>query len=279
MSESSDMEPVTQHIATLIAAERSARQHSVAQAFRTVRDDYTRRGALGMGQFPTDLDAAAAAELDVRAHRWLAIAVQSVATARGAWTTKNAEAVEALLRSELARDWEQLQQSERQFAGGRDIVISALNSALELASMRRTAELQLLVQAQDQSVVPLAERLAAPRYVAVAGAWESARSGFPRVGEDPALAARSATGAVEELARIVLGAPKITLGDAIKDFRRQQRLPAPALKGLEELWALRSDTPGVGHGAAAKEMDAAHARYLLDIAEAALQLLLALDAG
>lgn len=266
-------------LVTLLGAERSGRAGALALSFREVRDEYTRRGALGLRRFAVDLDVAAAAELEHRAERYLAILERSAAVAAWVWTTSNAEAVLEALDSALTTDWEQIQQKERTFSAGRDVRIDALNAALERARSRVHAELQLRVQAQERTAVPLLERLSVPRHEAPLRIWERARFSFPRAGEDPALAVRDAAGAVEELARIVLGKPRIVLGDAIPELRRRKELHPVALKGLSELWALRSDVPGVGHGAATAPMDVATARYLLDLAEAALRLLLDLDAG
>lgn len=263
----------------LIAAERTGRDEPFGRSLREVRDEYTKRGALGHGHFPVDLDVAAGNELELRAQRYLGIVERSAAVAAWVWTATSASTVEAMLLAELSRDWAQIQQKERAFAAGRELRLVSLNAALERARNRVITELQLRVQAQERTAVPLLEQLSVPRYAAPLRTWERARAHFPRLGEDPALAVRDAAGAVEELARIVLAKPGLTLGDAIRELRARYGVHPAALKGLNELYVLRSDVPGVGHGAADSPMDVATARYLLDIAEAALRLFLNLDAG
>lgn len=264
---------------TLIGAERSGRSESYARRLREVRDEYTRRGALGYGRFPVDLDLVAGEELELRAQRYIEIVERSATRTAWVWSADSAREIAELLAAELSRDWTQIQEKERAFSAAHEIQIVALNAALERARVRLDAGLQLRVQAQVRTAVPLLERLSAPRYEATRRLWERARLAFPRPSEDPALAVRDATGAVEELARVVLGKPKIVLGDSIPELRKRKELHPVALKGLTELWAIRSDVPGLGHGASADPLDVATARYLLDIAEAALRLLIELDAG
>jgi hypothetical protein len=96
-----------------------------------------------------------------------------------------------------------------------------------------------------------------------------------RTPADPTNAAKETVSAVEQLARIVTGAPKGSLGDCLKALQAANRVQRPLLKGVEELWGWTSGEPGVRHGAGT--ITPAEAQYILTIAEAALLLLLSVD--
>jgi hypothetical protein len=89
---------------------------------------------------------------------------------------------------------------------------------------------------------------------------------------------KEAVGAVEALARIATSKPKATLGEAIKTLRSDGKIEPPLLKGIEELWGWASEEPGVRHSVLEGPLQIADARYCFKLAEAALGLLLAVDA-
>src|SRR5207237_39159 len=109
------------------------------------------------------------------------------------------------------------------------------------------------------------------------GQWERAtalvRSERPNV----FAAAKEAIGAVEGLARIVIGSPKATLGDAINTLRTTKRLHSSTARSLDAFWATANTVPGLRHGTRTTEsLTDIEAQYLIDSAEAAIQLLVRL---
>ncbi len=97
------------------------------------------------------------------------------------------------------------------------------------------------------------------------------------VGQHPT---QTMPGAVEQMARILIGDASATLAEAIKELRGSGRVAAPLLKGIEEIWGLTSQVPGVRHGSASLDsLDPAVAQYVISQAAAALALLLSKDAA
>jgi hypothetical protein len=124
----------------------------------------------------------------------------------------------------------------------------------------------------------LKHQLQAPRYAAVAAHWDKAQR-FSR-GEqlDLANSAKEAVSAVEALAQIVTRRGSTTLGACINDLRTGGRIGKPLLRGLEELWAFTSNSPGVRHGSpTGPTLTVAESAYIRDQAAAALRLLLSID--
>ena len=141
-------------------------------------------------------------------------------------------------------------------------------------------ELQLLVLGEDRSRVPVTEQLMAPRYAAVLASWERATTNEWATGDERVQAIRDAIGAVEQLARIVTGAPTKTLGACLDILKHSKRVEEPLLRGVEEIWGWTSGTPGLRHGASASEQpSSAEAEYCLKLTEGSLVLLLSLDAA
>ena len=141
-----------------------------------------------------------------------------------------------------------------------------------------TEELRLLVLGEERSRVPVGEQLTAPRYADVLASWTRATNSKRTTGDERVEAIRDAVGAVEQLARVVTNSPTVTLGKAVDILRREGRVDAPLLKGIDELWAWTSDAAGLRHGASASaQPSSAEAEYALKLAEASLIILLALD--
>ncbi|MDP3939613.1 MAG: hypothetical protein Q8R92_15950, partial [Deltaproteobacteria bacterium] len=92
--------------------------------------------------------------------------------------------------------------------------------------------------------------------------------------------AKEAVSAVEQLARILTGQPAATLGKCIKALRDSKKVQSPLLQGIEELWIWANQEPGVRHGgSAAGGIAPVEAEYAVKVAEAALLLLLSVDAA
>lgn len=271
---------VSELLRAMVRTTRSGRAHPTALALRTIKDEFTKNGGLGHGRFPVALDQSVAAEYEVRVNSYIGMAKRVFAESGIPWTRSAANDVQHLITTELITDWEGLLDQLRSAVGpSGKIRIDALEAAQNRLRSHIEQELSLLAIREDRTKVPLADALSSPRYGEVLGAWRKADLFFRQVPPDFANAAKEAVGAVEALARILTGDRKATLGDCIKTLRASGRIAAPLLKGLEELWGAASDRPGVRHGGTATDLEPATARYIFDLAEAALRLLLQADAA
>jgi hypothetical protein len=119
-----------------------------------------------------------------------------------------------------------------------------------------------------------------PRYAGPCQHWRAAQAFLGAAEIDFAQAAHEAASAVEGLARIVLGDLKITLGDATKELKMKRGLHPTISNAIDRVYAYTGDVGGIRHGAATPvQVKPAEARFAIDVCEAALLLLLALDAG
>lgn len=264
----------------LIRLERSRRIESLEGEIRDLRDDFTRRGALGHGRLPMMVEQVCANELEHRAQTWLAIVRRAFADSSTPWTAANADNARRLLSAELSQDWDGLLDRYRASVAPHDPSqrFGSLDTARERAGSQVAHEVDLLVLGQDRARIPLSEQLVAPRYDAVHGAWTKALELAAGEPMDSAQCAKEAVGGVEQLARIVIGDSSATLGDCIKQLRQARRIEPPLLKGIEWLWGWTSGEPGVRHGAAGDGGPTpTEALYCLKLAEASLLLLLTVD--
>ena len=226
------------------------------------------------------LDRVCAQELGKRARLWLDAVVRVMSTTHEPWTTAQAQECETLIVDALAEDTRRIGEL---FAGKFRNEIDpkearSLSDELGFAGDHVRHEMQLLALSEETSRIPLADQLRAPRYAAVAVAWNKASEALGKPGIDTKTVVVESVAAVEQLARLVIGKPTATLGDAIRELRASQRIAAPLLKGFEELWGWTSSEPGFRHGAAAEPpADASEARYVWTVAQGALLLLLARD--
>lgn len=131
----------------------------------------------------------------------------------------------------------------------------------------------------DRPILPrVADLLTAPRYAAARKHYTRAMELLDQESPDLANAVKEAVSSVESLALVVLGSERGTLGDCIKDLRRQGVLKPQLLKALEALWGFASEEPGIRHGrTVAEDVDRAEATFALSLAGSAIPLLLQLD--
>jgi hypothetical protein len=272
-------EQITQLISGFIHTERSRRSLPADKAMLAIRDEFTRRGALGHGRFPVLLDEASAREYESRAEAWLGVAGRVASELQIEWTTSGARSVRHQLQLELTKDWEEIFGRLERFAkASPGLRMELLDKAKWRVERHLEQEFALLVMKADRTRLPLIERLSADRYRSVAGAWRKAHALLDQPIPDLANAAKEAVGAVEALARIVTNDSNAKLGDAIKALRHTAKIRAPLLKGIEELWGWTSGEAGVRHAALEGPLELADVRYCFGLAEAALGLLLAADA-
>lgn len=266
-------------IHAMVQTERSGRSAPLAAALRDIKGSFGAKGALGHGRLPVDLDSRAAEDYEQRARAYLGIAKRVMQETETPWTRDARAVVLHTLTTELVTDWEELVDALRRAVGqqGRariELTEAAKNRAA--AVLEQETSLQLL--RQERTRLPLIELLGAPRYVDVLAAWRKADDASRGIPPDFAHAAKEAIGAVEALARILVGEPSATLGECVKRLRSHGQVAGPALKGIEELWGIGNATPGVRHGASAS-VDEATARYVVHISQAALNLLLSADSA
>lgn len=259
----------------LVSGERSRRKDIAARSMAQVVEGIP----MGHGRLPLVVDREAAAEYELRAKQWLAIATRVVRESGATWTQGRAQQIESAIRLELIADWEELVElvrSRTRAAGnGR---IEQLEAAKHRMESDIHHELELLVLAQDVSRVPIDEQLASPRYASVLLALKKARLALNEQTPDSPNAAKDAVSAVEQLARIVTESPTATLGEAIRQLRGAGRVQAPLLDGVQEIWGWSSSTPSVRHGSTVElVVNLSTARYVLGQAEAAIALLLSVD--
>jgi len=264
----------------MIRTERSRRTTPAYEALARVTHEFTASGGLGHGRYAVVLDREVAGEYEVRAEKWMSITRQAVSEAELTWTSERVRDINNLLSTELLVDWEELIGLLRQkVSHGMQARIDEIEKAKNRIDAQFSHELELLLYAQDRTKIPIEELLVAPRYAPVLFALKKARILLDSIEPDYANAGKEAVAAVEQLARITVGKPTVTLGEAIKDLRNSSRIQAPLLKGIEEIWIWASSTPGVRHGSGAPaDVDVATARYVVAQAEAAIGLLLAHDA-
>lgn len=253
---------------------RSRRQKSTDETMRAVTQEFAT--AVGHGRYPLVLDEKAAAEMETRVDLWLEIARTIFSESDLAWTATSAEEVKDLIKEELSVDLEEL---KMRLKGKASTLMKERLNELTKAVSRAHSEvdnrLDQAVYSQDQSRVPLLERLRAPRYSAIAESVKKSRAFLAIESTDDANAAKEAVGAVEQLARLVTGLPTATLGGCIKNLKSSGRVQPPLLKGFEEIWGWASGEDGVRHGTG--DVDAASVRLVVAQAEAILAFLLELD--
>lgn len=266
----------------LVGVERSRRIAATAAAILVVRDEFTRRNALGHGRLPVEIEKVCAAELEHRAKTWLAISRRAFDESSTRWTAATADALGQLLYTEVRSDWDALLDKYREAVAphGHEPTLrfGGLDEAQGRIEAEMRSELQLLVLGEDRARVPVTEQLMAPRYAAVLASWDRATTSARATGDERVQAIRDAIGAVEQLTRIATKSPTATLGACIATLKREKRVAEPLLRGVEEIWGWTSNTPGLRHGASASEQPtSAETEYCLKLSEGALVLLLSLD--
>jgi len=129
------------------------------------------------------------------------------------------------------------------------------------------------------SLTHIADRLTVQRYEASQRQFEKALALMHGEQTDMPNAVKEAIAAVESLSLRVSGLSSGTLGDCIKELKRQEKLSPPLGKVLEGLWGYSSEEPGVRHGKiAAPSAPTAEAHFAVNLAASAILYLLDLDA-
>jgi hypothetical protein len=117
-----------------------------------------------------------------------------------------------------------------------------------------------------------------PRYQAPYEHWQAARASLSAETPDHAVAVHEAIKAIEAMSCIVLRDNAVTLGSALQRMRQQDMLHPALAAALEKVWGFASVEPGVRHGKTSPPAPkVAEVRFVVDVCEAALLLLLAID--
>jgi hypothetical protein len=145
-----------------------------------------------------------------------------------------------------------------------------------LESTMAEAEIDLLGRRARRG--PLAEELSAPRYAIVREHWKNALDEEGKEKPNLANAVKEASHAVESMAQIVAGKSGLTLGEAVKQLRSQQRIPVGSDKVIEGLYAFASASPGARHGSTEPpRVEDIHWGFARTTAEGGIRLLLDID--
>ena len=124
----------------------------------------------------------------------------------------------------------------------------------------------------------LQEQLSAPRYQAVREHYQKALGFASQEEPDLANAAKEAISAVESASKIISGLPRARLAKALEQLSHQNRLHPALAKAIESVWGFTNAKPGVRHGGVVPpRIDQRDAQFVLDVATAAIVLLLDLD--
>ena len=103
------MESTTrQLIVDMIRTERSRRVAPAEKELIAIRDQFTRKGALGHGRYPLMLDEASGSEYEARAEQWLGIVCRIVSEVALPWTSALAQEARHLIELELNADWQEI---------------------------------------------------------------------------------------------------------------------------------------------------------------------------
>jgi hypothetical protein len=260
----------------MIRTERNSRMRAVAKLMQTVRTENV--NSLQNSRFPVVVDSVAAPEYEERSGRYLGIVKRVAEETETPWTEPAASAALHLLNSELITDWEELLTLMRTTVGpSNQMRFDELDATKNRIAQVLENEFRLLVVRQERPALPLHDLLLAPRYAAPLVAWKKSNQFLQASPPDNANAAKEAISSVEALARILVGDQQATLGECIRILRSEGIIEGAEVKGLEEAWGISNQTPGVRHSASPGDLDGSNARYVVDLAQAALRLLLVRD--
>jgi hypothetical protein len=117
-----------------------------------------------------------------------------------------------------------------------------------------------------------------PRYEGPCAHWQESQRLLAEEEPNYKRVVHEAVSGVEGVARVLLDNDRITLGDALKELKKRKILHSSLVKSIEGVWGYSSDEPGVRHGARKSVSTKQHeAEFAVQLCEAALRLLLALD--
>ena len=211
---------------------------------------------------------------------YLARAIQRVGDVGEPWTRGLRDGLALIIEAQLTRDRnsiigirnERLDRAYDRFALGQ------MDSAKDVASRRIDEELDARVLRQDRRQLPLLELLKADRYKEVFAHVVAAREALSVPGQDHDVV-REAVLAVEAVARLAVG--ENTLGDCVNKLRQQgDEASRNLFTILEKLWAYSNNARRVRHGGSPGEsVSPTHADFVMQVAEAAVRMLLTYDCG
>jgi len=256
---------------------RNERLH--AELYRR-QDDAVRGGRQGMGYYAQEQKDSCVREIKERIDAiWLAYR-QVITDASVPWTDDLRHDVLERIRALIEQDVPYVEEMARSvivlYGHGFEVFLhDAKKGMLE----RITAEIDLFGVKHRPIGAGVILQLQAQPYSGPRQHWIEAqaalRSSPPRFTH----AAREAVHAVEGMAKIVAESPNDTLGGCIAVLRKRGVLDAPTAKTLDALWGLVNTIQGIRHGAREVQyLTQARAEHIVGLAEAALKLLLSLDA-
>jgi hypothetical protein len=218
-------------------------------------------------------------DLDDRATEMWAAYRRVVIDAGVRWSETLREEILGKIGADLQQDVNYVQEIARSVIAGHGHSFELfLADACKVTMSRLSTELTLFGMTHRPLLQSIATEFRSPRYDGPRGQWDRVIALLRAEKPDLFAAAKEAVGAVEGLARILIGSETSTLGESIKKLRTAGHLHSSTARALEAFWAMANTVPGLRHGSHTPESIAdVEVQYLIDNAEAAIQLLVRLD--
>ncbi|HEY4320114.1 MAG TPA: hypothetical protein VGM77_02960 [Gemmatimonadales bacterium] len=191
--------------------------------------------------------------------------------------------MQAFLQSELVTDGNWLIELRDSMVGERQKQqgTGEITSAQDIARRLIEEDLTFQVLREERRRLPISDLLSPPRYQAVWRHFDAATAAFQQTPALTTETARESVFAIEALARLVVGKPSATLGDALQSFRVRTDDAGRHLIGLiERIWHFTNSAPSTRHGGGSgDDVSPPEAQFVLGVTEDSLRFLLALDIG
>lgn len=155
-------------------------------------------------------------------------------------------------------------------------LISLTTSGILLVENRKEFNTRFAVRKempeQTSRLIDTVQLLIGPQYPAVMRQFQKAKDFLYHSDEPDYLnSVKEAVGAVEGLAKAICDRPKDTLPDLLPELKRRHLAHAAMGKIIEAIYAVRSDEPGIAHGAyTSSGFEYADAEFILDISSCVL---------
>lgn len=250
-------------------------------AYNPIFSDFARRGLMQSSVLIQTTHRMCDSELHARA-KYCWESIRDIIEGEGFIPADDNRAqIQALIEEALTAESRDLDEWNERAARGLGGKWPDLSEPRRNAIEAAMAEVDVDLLARRRRRAAIEDELGAPRYHPAREHW---RKAFSLAEKEPKPdlenAVKEAVSAVESLAQVILGKPGVSLGDAIKQLRSRQRIPAGADGVLEGLWTFANTAPGVRHGSArAAETTDSDWTFARTTSEAALRLLLDVDAA
>ena len=269
------------HIQNLLGNLRNRRNDRVYAQLYKAEGEAVARGGAERSHYAHEQRDLCVHDLDERAAEMWSAYRRVIIDAGVRWSDTLREEILRRISADLQQDVNYVQEIARGVIVGHGHSFDLfLTDACKVTLSRLSTELTLFGMTHRPLLQSIASEFRSPRYDGPRGQWERAIALLRAERPDLFAAAKEAVGAVEGLAKIFTGSPTSTLGESIKSLRGAGHLHASTARALEAFWAMANTVPGLRHGAHTPEsITDAEAQYVIDSAEAAIQLLVRLDSA